>query len=270
MASFLASSAIVEELERGDPSSKELVISAGWKEHFLRKNTPSGKEEARIFTRTISIQKKYPEYFARKSIAHVQETSISDNNSPFDNCESKKLDTVSKSAVVYTYDTGQHLDGITSFNDLPSINPMRYNWDSIVIGFDTEFVYVGSGNNQKRFILSYQFAFHEPNDYDKIHEVVFLPASQSRLSFWHMLSWILAEYNLCEAYDYRTARRWSATIKSGKIKKFKSPQEAYEKSVVEEEKAILSNQFAEDGKPFKSENHYDGGYTVESLRLPEE
>ena len=59
---------------------------------------------------------------------------------------------------------------------------MRYDWSSLVIGFDTEFFYVGSDKDQICFILSYQFAFYDSNDYDKIYEVVFLPVSELRLS----------------------------------------------------------------------------------------
>ncbi len=212
MASFLASPAIVEELERESSLSKELLISAGWQEHFLRKDTPSGKEEARVWARTVLISEKYSEYYARKSFAYARL--------------------------------------------------------SLVIGVDTEFFYIGSDKEQKRFILSYQFAFYDPIDYGKIHEVIFLPVSKSRLSFWRMLSWIFSEYNLCKDYDFRNARQWYATVKSGKRKKFKSPEEAYEKSVVEEEKAALSKQFGEDGKPFKSEKRSDGGYTVELFDFP--
>ena len=270
MASFLASSAIVEALEQENSLSKELLISAGWQEQFLRKDTPSGKEEAKIWARTISTREKYPDYFARKSIAHVSETSKSDNNSLVPPCEQKALDTVSIPPIIHNDDNARGLDYIKSFNDLPSIKLMRYDRPSLVIGFDTEFFYAGSGKDKIRFILSYQFAFYEPDDPDKIHEVVFLPVSKSRLSLWRMLSWILTEYNLCKAYDYRNARRWYATVKSGKRKKFKSPEEAYDKSVVEAEKTALSKQFGKDGKLFKSEERSDGGYTFDLFDFPKD
>ena len=114
MASFLASPAIVEELDCENSSSKKLLISAGWQEHFLLKDTPSGKEEAQIFSRSIYIQEKYPEHFTRKSIAHVQEASISDNNRLKKIAEQKALDTVSIPPVVYNDDNAQHIDDIKS------------------------------------------------------------------------------------------------------------------------------------------------------------
>ena len=269
MANFLASPAIVKELDCVNSSSKNLLISAGWQEHFLRKDTPSGKEEARIFSRSIYTREKYPNLFSRKSIALVPESSTSDNNGLEKISEQKALDTVSKSTVVYNDDTTQH-HNIKSFHDLPSIKSMRYESASLVIGFDTEFFYDGSGKDQIRFILSYQFAFYDPNDYDKIHEVIFLPASKSRLSLWHMLSWILTKYHLCAAHDYRSARRWYATVKSGKRKKFNSPEEAHKMSVLEAEKALLFKQFGEDGRPFKSIEPSDCGYSVELFDFPKD
>ena len=222
MGSFLASPAIVEEIDRQGSSAKELLSSAGWKEYRLRKNTPSGKEEARIFTRTILISEKYTTYCARKSVNQVQKSSTSTTNGQEELgkiSETKALETGSNSSVVYKADTDrphEYTNNIKSLNDLPSVKAMLYDKVSTVIGFDTEFFSVEAEEKQKRFVLSYQFAFFEPNDYDKIHEVIFLPVSATRLSLWRMLSWILTQYKLCEAYDYDKARRWRATDKSEK------------------------------------------------------
>ena len=72
MQVFLSSTAIVDELNRENSSAKEKILLAGWREHTLRKEKFSAmkkiRDEAKIFTRVISIRDKYPDYCVRKKI----------------------------------------------------------------------------------------------------------------------------------------------------------------------------------------------------------
>ena len=269
MTNFTSSMAIVNELDREGSSARKQLLSEGWIESSLLKETycigKTRREEARIFTREISIGEKYPKYLARKSVASVQQTSSQNNRSSKNVSDIKALETGSKSTVVHADDNirpQMNLDNINSMQDLISVKAMRSNKDSLVFALDTEFIYSESG--KERFILSYQFAFYDPNDDTKIHECVFFPATDKRLSFWRMMSWILTEYNLCESYDFRSTYRWLSTVKSGKKSSLKSPEKAYETSVVETEKDLLLKQFGETGAPFRSKDYgKDGGYILD-------
>ncbi|MBR2207761.1 MAG: hypothetical protein IJ859_03035 [Synergistaceae bacterium] len=262
MEKFLSSTAIVNELDRQDSSAKEKLSAESWQESRLERNGNSSiVEEARIFARTISIKDKYPEYFEHKSI----EKLTPDNSGSKQACNIELGTTGSEATIMLGVGDARPntTKEIKSLQDLDSVKAMRYDIDSLTIGFDTEYVNVNSG--EERHIISYQFALYAPNDYEKIHEIIFLPVNKQRLSFWRMLSWILTKYNLCEAYDKRDARRWWATVKSGKRKKFKSPEEAYEKSVLNTEKALLLKQC---DKPFQSEKTLDGGYIFDPYAFP--
>lgn len=267
MIQFLSSTAIINELDREDSSARKKLLSEGWQENKMRAETycasKSGHEEARVFTRTISLDVKYPEYFARRPVNNVQKNAMLNNNVSNNPNDTKALDTGSKSTIgPDENDSRPHdneLSCIHSMLDLPSVKAMRSNKDSLVIALDTEFFYY----ENDRLILSYQFAFYDPNNHNVVHQCVFFPAVKKRLPFWRMISWILTRYNLCEAYDFRLTRRWRATVKKGNVishKTFKSPKEAYEASILDEEKELFFEQFDEDS-PFRSKNRgQDCGY----------
>lgn len=260
MPCFKASTAIADELNKQGSEAKEKLFSQGWQIHTMRKDSISGRDEAIVFTRKIHIHEKYPEYFARNFSAITLATSHNEINNP-DNISNNKLsDTGSDPTVVYVddNDTNNH---IYSLQDLPSVSAMCDNINSIVLAFDTEFVQL---NDNERLVLSYQFAFFNPKDYNIIHEVIFIPVSDNRLLFERIFSWILTQFNLCPAYKFTDARRWRATLKSGKTKLFTSPELAYNNSIIDTEKALLAKQFVNGGKPFKSNNPSDGGYVFDT------
>ena len=72
MIQFLSSTAIINELDRENSSARKKLLSEGWQENKMRAETycanKTGHEEARVFTRTISLDVKYPEYFARRLV----------------------------------------------------------------------------------------------------------------------------------------------------------------------------------------------------------
>ena len=263
MINFSSSTAIVNEIDRQASSAKEQLIANGWEENIMRAETYNankpGHEEARIFTRAISIKVKYPEYSAKKLSSIVQNTELLNTNDIGETIDTANLDTGSKPAIGIIENNHRPHDDIHSMLDLPSIQAMRSNKDSLVIALDTEFFY----SENERFILSYQFAFYDPSNHDIIHQCVFFPSVKKRLSFWRMMSWMLAKYNLCKAYDFRKTRRWCTTVKSGKKtlrKIFMSPKDAYEATIVAEEKELFLKQINE-GKFFRSKGKgQDCGY----------
>lgn len=229
MPNFPASHVIVDELDRPDASTKTNLLADGWVEQSLRSEIGQfSHEDARILHRSVSLADKFPEYLAR-------------------------FISGSKSAVDVT--SGYR----HSLNELVSVQNMRYNKDSLTPALDTEFVNSG----KERRILSYQFAFYDPKDFQKIHEVVFLPVCERRLPLERMMSWILTEFNLGQSHEFSSAMRWIATVQSGK-KYFKSPQEAFNASILPEEKTLLQEQFGVLGEPFRSDNNgKDGGYVFD-------
>jgi len=266
--SFCSSTEIVQELDREGSLARELLLAEGWTESTLISETYGtdkvGREEARIFTRTISIAEKYPEYSARKSVHDVQKSDLlNDKVSNKISCTAGLKMGSNPTMGIVESENRPHdpLSEIVSISDLSSVGAMRSDEDTLVIALDTEFVYDTTG--KERFILSYQFAFFDPADYKRIHQCVFFPATTKRLLFWRMISWIFEEYVLCESYDFRSTHRWSATVKKGKNnsrKYFKSPKEAYEASIIPEEKELFFQQFSE-RKPFRSKNDgQDCGY----------
>ncbi len=249
MTNFQASNAIVTELDRKGSSAKEKLLSEGWHEHSMGTEVShSGQtshEEARILYRHFFLIEKCPEYLARKT----------------HNSNLKALEAVSNLSVGDISVNRPHETlNIHSLQDLTSVQNMRSNKESLTLALDTEFVNL----EKDRLILSYQYAFYDPKDFEKIHEVVFLPVSERRLSSWQMLSWILTEFNLCKSHEFTSAMRWIATVKSGdKIlrKPFKSAEEAYDATILEEERDLFQDQFGEYGEPFRSSNNgIDGGY----------
>ena len=249
MTNFQASSAIVNELERKGSSAKDKLLSEGWLEHSMWTEVShagqKSREEARVLCRHFFLIEKCPEYFARKT----------------HNSNLKALEAVSNLSVDNISVNRPHETlNIHSLQDLTSVQNMRSNKESLTLALDTEFVNL----EKERYIVSYQFACYDRKDFNKIHEVVFLPISNHRLSFWRMMSWILTEFNLCKSHDFNSAMRWLATVKSGgKIlrKPFKSPEEAYEATILEKERDLFQDQFSEYGEPFRSKNNgIDGGY----------
>lgn len=55
-------------------------------------------------------------------------------------------------------------------------------------------------NKNERLVLSYQFAFFNPKDYNIIHEVIFILVSENRLLFERMLSWLHTQFMKMAGY----------------------------------------------------------------------
>ena len=67
----------------------------------------------------------------------------------------------------------QYSDIAFSFSALPSIKNMLSNEFSITIALDTEYVTVPDNNELSREIITWQFAFWNPDNIEQIVEVIF-------------------------------------------------------------------------------------------------
>lgn len=114
--------------------------------------------------------------------------------------------------------------GGSSFRDYPSIQAMGAGCgDSIVIGFDTEFVHadghdsgrgwIGENEDIVRRVISYQFAVIDPNDDTQLRVCVVLPREYkgprgrrtARLSFERALEICIEEFRL---HEHPLAQGW--------------------------------------------------------------
>lgn len=111
------------------------------------------------------------------------------------------------------------------FGSYPSVRGMRSGRDSIVVGFDTEFVgadsfdaergWIGESEQVTRRIVSYQFAAIDPTDHDRLRLAVVLPSVYrgptglrvARLSFGKALELAITALGL---HEHPLAEGWTA------------------------------------------------------------
>lgn len=111
------------------------------------------------------------------------------------------------------------------FGSYPSVRGMRSGRDSIVVGFDTEFVgadsfdaergWIGESEQVTRRIVSYQFAAIDPTDHDRLRLAVILPTPYhgprgrrvARLSFGKALELAITALGL---HEHPLAEGWTA------------------------------------------------------------
>lgn len=110
------------------------------------------------------------------------------------------------------------------FGSYPSVRGMRSGRDSIVVGFDTEFVgadsfdaergWIGESEQVTRRIVSYQFAAIDPTDHDRLRLAVILPTPYdgprgrrlARLSFGKALELAITALGL---HEHPLAEGWT-------------------------------------------------------------
>lgn len=110
------------------------------------------------------------------------------------------------------------------FGSYPSVRGMRSGRDSIVVGFDTEFVgadsfdaergWIGESEQVTRRIVSYQFAVIDPTDHDRLRLAVILPTPYdgprgrrvARLSFGKALELAITALGL---HEHPLAEGWT-------------------------------------------------------------
>lgn len=114
------------------------------------------------------------------------------------------------------------LSPITSLADITTIQRMRSKDKSFVVGFDTEFYYDQSGT---RNILSWQFAFIQPEKPDFVQEILVFAGDANRtLPFSYIMNYILAEFGIYQSlgkdntdnkgFSYFRTHRWRVPVKT--------------------------------------------------------
>lgn len=109
--------------------------------------------------------------------------------------------------------------GITSvanFSQIMSIQKMRSEADSFVIGFDTEFYYL----NDQRYILSWQFAFVDPRTPAYIEELIVFATGNHTLAFSRILAFIAETWKIglwfgwasADGIPYYSTRCWEVPV----------------------------------------------------------
>lgn len=111
---------------------------------------------------------------------------------------------------------------VTSLSDITTIQRMRSQDKSFVLGFDTEFYYDVNGI---RNILSWQFAFIQPEKPDYVQEILVFGGDPDRtLPFSYILNYIIAEFGIYqslgknnssnEGFSYFRTHRWRVPVKT--------------------------------------------------------
>ena len=104
------------------------------------------------------------------------------------------------------------------FASIPSVMLMRSENDTFVIGFDSEFYY---DDENRRHILSWQFAFVDPSYPDDVVELLVWADDEKTLSLSLILNFIVEEWNIgqkigdwddCDGIPYRSTRRWTVPV----------------------------------------------------------
>lgn len=111
---------------------------------------------------------------------------------------------------------------VTSLSDITTIQRMRTEDKSFVLGFDTEFYYDQNGT---RHILSWQFAFIQPEKPDFVQEIlVFAGNEQKTLPFSYILNYIIEQFGIYQSlgkdntnndgFSYFRTHRWRVPVKT--------------------------------------------------------
>lgn len=124
-----------------------------------------------------------------------------------------------------------------TLSDILTIQRMRSDKKSFVIGFDSEFYY---DDSLIRHILSWQFSFIQPDKPDKIQQIIVFALSDQTLPFSLILNFIIEKYSIYPSlsrspdgnngFSYFRTHRWLVPVlnknKQVKPKYFTSFEEA--------------------------------------------
>ena len=138
-----------------------------------------------------------------------------------------------------------------TLSDITTIQRMRSDKQSFTLGFDSEFYYDDKGN---RHILSWQFAFIQPEKPDEVQEILVFALSNETLPFSLILNYIIEKFGIYhslsklpdnnEGFSYFRTHRWLVPTKNekGQIKAryFTSFEEAQRECVDPDLKNELS------------------------------
>ena len=124
--------------------------------------------------------------------------------------------------------TGQGVVSVPhTLSDIQTIQRMRSDKHSFIIGFDSEFYYDDKGN---RHILSWQFAFISPDRPDEVQEILVFAQSEATLPFSLILNYIIEKFGIYhslsrqpdgnEGFSYFRTHRWLVPVrnKNGQVK----------------------------------------------------
>ena len=112
----------------------------------------------------------------------------------------------------------QQTQAITTISDITSIQRMQMQEPSFVLAFDSEFYYDAS---KQRRVLTWQFAFIDPEIPDEVQELLVCSRSEKTLPFSMILNYILETYRIYpqfvegadeDGYAYRRTRRWEVPV----------------------------------------------------------
>jgi hypothetical protein len=116
---------------------------------------------------------------------------------------------------------------VHTLSDIPTIQRMRSDKHSFVLGFDSEFYYDDKG---ERHILSWQFAFISPTKPDEVQEILVFAQSEATLPFSLILNYIIEKFGIYhslsrkpdgnEGFSYFRTHRWLVPVcnKNGQVK----------------------------------------------------
>lgn len=107
--------------------------------------------------------------------------------------------------------------GISVLSQIQSLTQMRYEDDSFLIGFDTEFYY--TPDNQRK-ILSWQFAFVSPDTPDKVEELLVFATTERKLTLSLILAFIVETWGIGNHFElgstdgipYYSTRCWIVPV----------------------------------------------------------
>lgn len=301
--SFLADTTITSEQNLIDK-----LKEAGWSYKKAYVSKPRDDHETQyvgVFTREIkhpkipkSVKKIETEYKAKQQgkVDTCLQDFVTEKNSVTDVCQKSPVKPPLLNGVESDYgspivevdpnvkpscDLGRSTVSSPDLSDILSISLMRQDGRALVLALDTEFYYL---SEDVRSILTWQIAFVAPNRPDYVQEIIFASTDGKRLSVSFLLSWVIEHYDLSAlvsngfgAFDYRETRHWvyhtvnekGAVVAHDAL----SVAEAYEKSTLDGERAVLSlsmppyrehkakpNAETEDGRKYVDKGRIVDGY----------
>lgn len=110
-----------------------------------------------------------------------------------------------------------------TLSDIQTIQRMRSENKGFTLGFDSEFYYDDKGN---RHILSWQFAFIQPEKPDEVQEILVFAITEQTLPFSLILNYIIEKFGIYhslskdpdgnEGFSYFRTHRWLVPVKNKK------------------------------------------------------
>lgn len=234
-----SSNAITDTHFYNDRMMRDELLNNGWSEHEMQRDNANRivTEPFIIFHREI-VNKNRQNWNKNAFIPNNQNGASPETqqNQGISACNLLGASSTMGVPIVNVCPQGQNIDAtsviqgagsvsgvaVNSLSEILTVQRMRNEEKSFVIGFDTEFFY---DKSKTRHILSWQFAFIDPERPDYVQELlVFGGDEHKRLPFSYILNYIIENWGIYQklgkdntdnnGFSYFRTHRWSVPVKT--------------------------------------------------------